>query len=160
MRTGFRDDHPGHALGKMLLAFDAGRPFEITGSDFSTRDGTGIRDYVHVWDLAVAHVAALKNFDEILGDEGNFVAINLGSGRGTTVLELLDAFNKSLGAEVPFVKLPRREGDIAGTYVNIEKAQSILNWEPALTIEEGIRDSYRWHEICNTDKSNTNLEKN
>jgi len=144
MRTGLHCSRPSHALGKIFEALYSGAPFEITGSDFQTRDGTGIRDYVHVWDLAEAHVAALRHLMTDRNGGGGFEAINLGSGQGTTVLELLAAFNKTLGTEVTYVFSARRPGDTDGIFVNIEKAQSVLNWKPKLTLEEGIRDSHRW----------------
>ena len=91
MRTGLQLARPTHALGKMIQAQQEGVPFVITGTDWPTRDGTGLRDYVHVWDLAAAHVAALTRFDALPGPA---TAINLGTGTGTTVRELLAAFNR------------------------------------------------------------------
>ena len=82
---------PTHALGKMIQAQQQDVPFLVTGTDYPTRDGSGIRDYIHVWDLAAAHVAALGRFDALPGPA---TAINLGTGRGTTVRELADAFNR------------------------------------------------------------------
>src|SRR5207302_8217790 len=91
MRTGLQLRRPTHALGKLIQAYDEGVPFQITGTDWETRDGSGIRDYVHVWDLAAAHLAALTRFDPL---PGPMTAINLVSGTGTTVQELLPAFNQ------------------------------------------------------------------
>ena len=91
MRTGLQLRRPTHALGKMIQAAGEGVPFLITGTDWPTRDGSGLRDYVHVWDLAAAHVAALTRFDAL---PGPVTVINLGSGTGTTVRELLAAFNQ------------------------------------------------------------------
>jgi UDP-glucose 4-epimerase len=91
MRTGLQLARPTHALGQMIQAQEEGVPFPVTGTDYPTRDGSGIRDYVHVWDLATAHVSALSSFDALPGPA---TAINLGTGRGTTVRELLDAFNR------------------------------------------------------------------
>ena len=93
MRTGLQLPKPTHALGKMMQALEEGIPFEVTGTDYPTRDGSGIRDYIHVWDLAIAHVAALRRFDELLASANSYGVINLGTGSGTTVRELLDAFN-------------------------------------------------------------------
>ena len=97
MRTGLQLARPTHALGKMIQAQQEGVPFVITGTDWPTRDGTGLRDYVHVWDLAAAHVAALTRFDALPGPA---TAINLGTGTGTTVRELLAAFNRVAGRPV------------------------------------------------------------
>ena len=97
MRTGLQLARPTHALGKMIQAQQEGVPFVITGTDWPTRDGTGLRDYVHVWDLAAAHVAALTRFDALPGPA---TAINLGTGTGTTVRELLAAFDRVAGRPV------------------------------------------------------------
>src|SRR5258708_18634392 len=91
MRTGLQLRRPSHALGKMIQAYAEGVPFQITGTDWPTRDGSGIRDYVHVWDLAAAHVAALTRFDALPGPVN---VINLGSGSGTALPELLAAFKQ------------------------------------------------------------------
>ena len=91
MRTGLHLRRPMHALGKMIQAYEEGVPFVITGTDWPTRDGSGIRDYIHVWDLATAHVVALSRFDTL---SGPVTAINPGTGTGTTVRELLGAFNQ------------------------------------------------------------------
>ena len=98
MRTGLQLRRPTHALGKMIQAREEGVPFVITGTDWPTRDGSGIRDYIHVWDLAAAHVAALTRFDTL---PGPVTAINLGTGTGTTVRELLDMFNRVVGSPDP-----------------------------------------------------------
>ena len=90
MRTGLQLRRPTHALGKMIEARDEDIPFVITGIDWPTRDGSGIRDYIHVWDVATAHVAALTRLDALSGPVN---VINLGTGSGTTVRELLDLFN-------------------------------------------------------------------
>jgi UDP-glucose 4-epimerase len=147
LRTGLKSSYSSHVLGKLLVAMETNTPLEITGSDFPTRDGTGIRDYVHVWDIAEAHVAALRIFMTDVDDGRRFEAINLGSGCGTTVLELLATFNQTLGTHVTYVLSPPRLGDTAGIFVNIEKAFEVLKWKPLLTLEEGIRDSLRWFEI-------------
>jgi UDP-glucose 4-epimerase len=91
MRTGLQLRRPTHALGKMIRAYEDGVPFMITGTDSPTRDGSGIRDYIHGWDLATAHVAALTRLDIL---PGPVTAINLGTGTRTTVRELLEAFNQ------------------------------------------------------------------
>ena len=77
----------------MIRRAGSGEAFQLTGTDYPTRDGSGLRDYVHVWDLAEAHLAALARFDEVLPGPGGSAAINLGTGTGTTVTELLAAFN-------------------------------------------------------------------
>lgn len=143
LRSGLQTRYPTHALGKLIQAHQAGEAFQITGTDYQTRDGSGIRDYVHVWDLAAAHVAALKAFDSVLGDATS-VAINLGSGTGTTVRELVAAFNSVVTPPVAVVDVPRRPGDAAGAFTRSERARELLGWAPAHSLADGIRDSLRW----------------
>ena len=141
MRTGLQMPRPGHALGKMIQARDDGVPFLITGTDYPTRDGSGIRDYIHVWDLAHAHVAAVAKFDAL---PGRAPAINLGTGTGTTVRELLDAFNRVVGRPIEAREAARRPGDVAGAYTRIDRAMRLLDWRPQYDIAEGIRHSLEW----------------
>ena len=96
----------------MIQASEEGVPFQITGTDYPTRDGSGIRDYVHVWDLATAHLAALERFDALLAGPGTSSVINLGTGTGTTVRELVDAFNSVADRPIETVDVGRRPGDI------------------------------------------------
>ncbi len=147
MRTGLQLRRPSHALGKLIEAYEEGVPFQITGTDYPTRDGSGIRDYVHVWDLAAAHVAALVRFDEVLTDGVTSFAINLGTGLGTTVTELVDAFNSVVEKPVQVTSAERRPGDVAGAYTRSDRASRLLGWQPQYSIAEGIRDSLHWAEL-------------
>ena len=140
MRTGLQLPKPTHALGQMIRAHEEGIPFVITGTDWPTRDGTGLRDYVHVWDLAAAHVAALTRFDTLPGS----TAINLGTGTGTTVRELLAAFNQVAGRPVQVREAGRRPGDVAGACSGNDRAKRLLGWQPRYDITEGIRHSLQW----------------
>ncbi|MGR6923959.1 UDP-glucose 4-epimerase GalE [[Actinomadura] parvosata] len=139
MRTGLQLRRPSHALGKMIEAYEERVPFRITGTDWPTSDGTGIRDYIHVWDLATAHVAALRRFDELDTD-----VINLGTGAGTTVRELVDAFNRVVDRPIEVVEAPARPGDVAGAYTRSDLAHRLLGWQARYSIEEGIRHSLEW----------------
>jgi len=139
MRTGLQLRRPSHALGKMIEAYEEGKPFQITGTDYPTSDGTGIRDYVHVWDLATAHVAALRRFDELDAD-----VINLGTGSGTTVRELAEAFNRVVDRPIETVEAPARPGDVAGAYTRSDRARRLLDWKARYSVEEGIRHSLEW----------------
>ena len=110
----------------------------VFGDDYDTPDGTGVRDYIHVVDLAKGHVAALKSAQ-------NGVSVyNLGTGQGTSVLELINAFSKAAGKPIPYVIKPRRPGDIASCYASGNKALSELGWKTELTINDACRDSWRW----------------
>ena len=144
MRTGLQLRRPTHALGKMIQARDEGVPFVITGTDWPTRDGSGIRDYIHVWDLATAHVAALTRFDTL---PGPVTAINLGTGTGTTVRELLGIFNRVSDRPIPEQEAGRRPGDTAGAYTRTDRAARLLAWQPRYDIADGIRHSLQWAAI-------------
>jgi UDP-glucose 4-epimerase len=146
LRTGLQVPSPSHALGKLVEAHRAGRPFAVTGTDYPTRDGSGIRDYVHVWDLAIAHQRALEVFDTLFTDESPYQVINLGTGTGTTVLEFVDAFNKVVDRPVEVQTAPRRPGDSVGAYTRSTRAADLLGWRAERTIEDGIRDSLTWFE--------------
>lgn len=146
LRTGLQLAEPSHALGKLVTAHRAGVPFQVTGTDYPTRDGSGIRDYVHVWDLALAHVAALERFDDLLAGTRRDVAINLGTGRGTTVLELVEAFNAVVDEPVRVELAPRRPGDSVGAYTRSDLAERLLGWTAERSVEQGITDSLAWAE--------------
>ncbi|TLF73019.1 UDP-glucose 4-epimerase GalE [Nonomuraea sp. KC401] len=139
MRTGLQVRRPSHALGKMIEAYEDGVPFQITGTAYPTRDGTGIRDYVHVWDLATAHVAALRRFDALDTD-----VINLGTGAGTTVRELAEAFNRVVDRPIEVVEAPARPGDVPGAYTRSDRARRLLDWQTRYSLDEGIRHSLEW----------------
>lgn len=146
MRTGLQVPTPSHALGKLIEAHRNGRPFPVTGVDYPTRDGSGIRDYVHVWDLADAHLRALETFDTLFRGESRNTAINLGTGTGTTVLEFVEAFNAVTGPPVTVVPSPRRPGDQAGAYTRSTRAAELLGWRAEHTVTDGIRDTLAWFE--------------
>ena len=112
----------------------------VVGNDYNTPDGTGVRDYIHVVDLARAHVAALK---AIVANKG--IAIyNIGTGHGYSVLDVVKAFEKANGVPVPYAIKPRRPGDIATCYCNPAKAEAELGWKAQFGIEEMCRDSWNW----------------
>ena len=112
----------------------------VFGNDYDTPDGTGVRDYIHVVDLADGHVKAVA---WALQNEG-CEAINLGTGNGISVFELRDAFCKASGADVPYVVDPRRPGDIAEVYADATKAKELLGWEAQKGVDEMCEDSWRW----------------
>lgn len=112
----------------------------VFGNDYNTVDGTGVRDYIHVVDLADGHVKAVKWALENTGCE----AINLGTGNGCSVLQLKDAFQKASGIEIPYQIDPRRPGDPDEVYANADKAKKLLGWEATRTIEDMCEDTWRW----------------
>ncbi|MFF3785752.1 UDP-glucose 4-epimerase GalE [Streptomyces sp. NPDC001933] len=144
LRTGLQLKRPSHALGVLIQAHQAGRPFPITGTNYPTRDGSGIRDYVHVWDLAAAHIAAIERFDSILTGSTRSLAINLGTGSGTTVRELCEAFNNVVSTPLATIVAGPRPGDVAGGYTKSDRAAELLGWTPKLSLEDGIRSALDW----------------
>lgn len=112
----------------------------VFGDDYPTPDGTGARDYIHVCDLASGHAAALAWMN---GREGVEV-FNLGTGRGTSVLEIIRAFGKACGHEVPYVIDPRRPGDVAENYADCSKARELMGWEAQFDIDDMCRDAWNW----------------
>lgn len=149
LRSGIHVRYPSLVLGKMVDTVLGKQPyFELTGTDWPTRDGSGIRDYIHVWDLAEAHLKAVLEFDAVFERAGNppdhYLAINLGTGRGVTVRELVAAFEKAYGQPLPLREMPPRPGDVAGAYANADTAERLLGWKAQRSIEEGIADALRW----------------
>lgn len=110
----------------------------IFGDDYDTIDGTGVRDYIHVVDLARGHMAALDHI------KPGANAYNLGTGQGTSVLQLVKAFEVVSGKELPYAISPRRPGDIASCYADVSKAKEELDWSTMLSIEDACRDSWNW----------------
>lgn len=114
----------------------------VFGDDYDTPDGSGVRDYIHVVDLANGHVAALK----AVKPEGGLHIYNLGTGRGTSVLELVRAFEEATGVAVPYAIKPRRAGDVAACYADCSKAARELGWKAQYGIAEMCADSWRWQQ--------------
>lgn len=148
LRTGLQNPKPTHALGKLVDAYTYGDVFTITGVDWATRDGSAIRDYIHVWDLARAHVAALEHFDEVCTPEQPYTVLNVGTGTGTTVRELVAAFTEVVGeGNLKVVEGPPRPGDVIGCYTTSGLAQDKLDWQAELSIADAIRTALQWAEI-------------
>lgn len=115
----------------------------VFGDDYDTPDGSGVRDYIHVVDLARGHVAALK----ALKPEGGVSIYNLGTGKGTSVLELVHAFEAATGVKIPYDIKPRRAGDIAACWADCSKAEHELGWKAEFGIERMCADSWRWQKM-------------
>lgn len=112
----------------------------VFGDNYDTIDGTGVRDYIHVVDLAKGHVAALSHPPE----ENSAEAYNLGCGRGHSVLEVIQAFERASGKKIPYEITARRPGDIGTCYANPAKAEKLLHWKAELSLEDACRDAWRW----------------
>ena len=112
----------------------------VFGNDYDTPDGTGVRDYIHVVDLARGHVAALKAIENSCGVE----VYNLGTGKGYSVLEMIQAFEETNGVHIPYLIDPRRPGDIATVFSDPEKAERELGWKAEFGIEDMVRDAWNW----------------
>lgn len=112
----------------------------VFGGDYDTKDGTGVRDYIHVMDLAEGHVAALNKLKQNCG----LVIYNLGTGRGYSVLEMIRAFEKVSGKEIPYEITSRRPGDIAECYADPARAKNEMGWEAKLMLDKMCEDSWRW----------------
>ena len=112
----------------------------VYGNDYDTPDGTGVRDYIHVVDLARGHVAALEWMAHRCGCE----VFNLGTGRGTSVLDVIKAYSAACGTDLPYVVEPRRPGDVTANWADCTKAKELLGWEAQYDIEDMCRDSWRW----------------
>lgn len=121
------------AIGKL-------RVLNIFGSDYETPDGTGVRDYIHVVDLAAGHIKALQKLNE---NPGN-VVYNLGTGKGYSVLEIINTFSKVTGKEIPYRFVERRPGDVAVSYADPSKANNELSWSAKYGLEEMCTDAWRW----------------
>ncbi len=155
MRTGLHIQFPSHLIGKLVsVAMGHEEVFNLTGVDWPTRDGSGIRDYIHVWDLAQAHLKAVEHFEKAIkegSEEGlPYTVINLGSGNGVTVKEFVAAFEKVYGQKIPVAIKPPRPGDIAGAYANADRAEKLLGWKAEMSIEDGIRDALKWGQVRDT----------
>ena len=147
------------AVGKL-------KKLSIFGNDYPTVDGTGVRDYIHVVDLAAGHVAALQYLEQqadlatndlatndtvtnssAIKTSVGFLPINLGSGKGSSVLELVTAFSEVTAQSVPYQFAPRRAGDIASCYASADKAKALLNWQAQLSITDMCVDTWRWQSM-------------
>jgi UDP-glucose 4-epimerase len=116
----------------------------VYGNDYSTSDGSCIRDYIHIEDLAEAHVKALQN--SIPTKNGFFDALNIGTGKGTSVLELISIFEKVTGKQLNYTIGPRRQGDVPAIYADVTKANKVLNWEAKRNLEDSVISAWKWEQ--------------
>lgn len=149
LRSGVYTKTPTHIVDR-LVDTSLGKidEFHITGTQWPTRDGTGIRDYIHVWDLALAHVLAIENFNSIFAKEKTKdVVINLGTGLGVTVKEMVSAFMRVSGKKLNVKEVEARPGDVAGAYANADTAWRLLGWKAQKSVDACITDALRWAQI-------------
>ncbi len=125
------------AVGKL-------KRLRVFGNDYPTPDGTGVRDYIHVVDLALGHLAALRRLAE---HPGELLTVNLGTGHGYSVLDMVRAFEQASGRPVPYEIAPRRPGDVATCYADPARARELLGWEAARGIREMCADAWRWQSM-------------
>ena len=134
-----------HLIPKILDVVLGKEPeLKVFGTDYDTRDGTCIRDYIHVLDLADAHVLAL----EYLENGGRSDFFNLGSGKGYTVKEVIKAVEEVCGKKIPFVEAGRRQGDVSALFADNKKAKAVLGWNPKRELKEIISSAWEWHRRC------------
>lgn len=135
---------PNNLMPYVAQVASGARPeLQIFGNDYDTPDGTGVRDYIHVMDLAAGHVAALSH---LLGGSASFT-VNLGTGRGYSVLEVVRAFERASGRPVPFKVVARREGDVAACYADPTLARDLIGWSAQRGLDEMCDDAWRWQRL-------------
>ena len=150
--------HPSAAIGELPIGVPQNlvpfitqtglglrKELSVYGNDYPTPDGTSVRDYIHVVDLAKAHVIALKRLLENK-NEGNIETFNLGTGTGSSVLEVIQAFEKVSGQKLPYKIVDRREGDVTSAYANTDKANTVLGWKAESTLEEAVASAWKWEQ--------------
>lgn len=137
--------NPPSALVPVITRVAAGKMelLNVFGSDYATRDGSCIRDYVHVSDVASAHVAALAYLFESR-QQKNFDVINIGTGNGVSVFEAITSFEKISGLKLNYKLAPRREGDVEAIYSDTSKSKKILNWSPNYSLDEMMKSAWEW----------------
>ncbi len=148
LTTGGYAKEPSHVLGQLVRAARGQQDaFTITGTEHPTPDGTGIRDYVHVWDVARAHVRAVEAFDDVIAKVGGTsVVMNVGRGEGVSVRELIAAFERVFGREVPTREAPPRPGDAVGAYANVDRIAELMGWRAEESIDDAIASALAWSE--------------
>lgn len=143
LRIGLQDPAPSHAMGKLIEAYESGRPFTSQGRT-GPRETARRSDYIHVWDLAQAHVRALQRFDDVLPGDRGYLVINLGTGSGTTVRELVRAFQREVGGTADVHEAGPRPGDVVGCFTRSDRGKQLLGWSAQKSIQDGVRDSLAW----------------
>jgi UDP-glucose 4-epimerase len=125
-------------------------PLSVYGNDYPTADGTAIRDYIHVVDLAQAHMVALERLMENK-HEAPMEVFNLGTGKGSTVLEVIESFQRATGAALSYTMAPRRAGDVIAAYADTQRASAVLGWTARKSLDESMRDAWAWQMALGSD---------
>jgi UDP-glucose 4-epimerase len=153
LSCGPEKSNSGNAVSRLIHSYNTDEPFVINGTDWETRDGTCIRDYIHVWDVAEAHVAAMEAFDKAIcaysaeiKSDSRYLAINIGTGIGSTVTEAVKAFENTTGEKINVIYVNRRPGDNCGSYADTNMAKRLIGWKAQLSMEEAMLDALRWEE--------------
>ena len=123
---------------------------QVFGSDYATHDGTGVRDYIHVIDLALGHAAALRYLLNPQSTEAlrkEVLTVNLGTGTGYSVLDVVQSFEKASGRSVPYTVVPRRPGDIDACYADSARAKDVLGWQAQRDLQQMCADTWRWQQM-------------
>ncbi|MCA6078263.1 UDP-glucose 4-epimerase GalE [Fulvivirga sedimenti] len=157
--------HPSGLIGELPLgvpnnlvpfitqtAIGKRKQLTVFGKDYNTPDGTCIRDYIHVVDLARAHVAAIE-FLSNLQEKGSYHLFNLGTGEGSSVQEVIDTFEKVSGVKLPYTYGERRPGDVEKVYADVSKAETELNWKCEYSLADSLRDAWNWEKLINEQKA-------
>jgi UDP-glucose 4-epimerase len=134
------------ALGKIA-------PLTVYGNDYPTPDGTCIRDYIHVMDLANAHILALEYLEQNKST-AHLEIVNLGTGTGHSVMEVIESFKRVSKQDFQYSIGPKREGDITAAYASIEKAKNLLKWEPQHTLDDALASAWKWEQKNHKDNQN------
>jgi len=142
----FQDGPPHHLVPYITeTARGIRKELKVFGNDWNTPDGTCIRDYIHVVDVAKAHISAVERLLENKTEE-NFEVFNLGMGVGVSVLDMINAFKEATGIAIPYSFAPRRAGDVEAVYADTTKANEILGWKTEKTLADAMRDAWRWEQ--------------
>ena len=146
--SGLIGEDPGGVPNNLMpyiaqVAVGRREALSVYGDDYPTPDGTGVRDYIHVVDLARGHLAALEKLD----GANDVLTVNLGTGRGYSVLEMVAAFGKAAGREIPYRIVPRRSGDVACCYADPALAEKLLGWRAEYDLDRMCRDAWRWQSL-------------
>ena len=131
-------------ISSLIIILSTANTFN--GNDYNTPDGTNIRDYIHVVDLAKAHV---KTLEYLRNNSALYDVVNIGTGKGSSVLEVIETFQKVNDLKLPFRIGSRRAGDVEQVYAGVEKANKVLGWKSELTLEDALKDAWRWQESLN-----------